>query len=280
VSAVAVPIRATDATISIRLRTIGTVGALLALVIVASSMLLRLSAFHGSDGQVVSTLPPTIETFLRLVHRLAASGIGLLTLAMTLIVWRYRPLPGIWTKPIGWIVATTVALALIGPMTPGYRVSAVIVGNIFGGVLLLMSCWWLREVTVQAMPRPRQNHPLLRITVVLFLAHIATGAAASASAMHGLRGAAFIHLGTAVIATMFLGAAAWTCRHTATRPATVAASLLAAQVGLGFLLLTLPDRPLVLAFIHGVLTPLLAATLVSLACRSSGQPVSRPALRQ
>ena len=64
-----------------RLHSIATCGTVLALTILAASMLLRLTAQFGTDGQVISTLSATLESTTRMAHRLAASGVGVLSKA-------------------------------------------------------------------------------------------------------------------------------------------------------------------------------------------------------
>lgn len=219
---------------------------------------------------MVSTLSPMTENVVRLVHRLAASGVGLLAIGAALIGWTRRPLPAAWSRPIWWMIATTVALAIIGPLTPGYRTTAVTVGNVSGGVLLLMACWWLRESTTYPPSSSKQNAPVLRLALCMLVIQVATGAAASALVMRGSHEFALFHLATAMMSTMFIGAAAWSCRLSRARPAKAVAGLLLVQVVLGFMQLAIAETPLALAFVHGMVSPLLAAALVSLALRAPG----------
>jgi len=127
------------------LQAIGTVGAVVALVILAMSALLRLTTVFAADGHTVSTLPGMVEDTARLIHRLAASTVGLLALWATVLCWRQRRLLPHAVIPVVALVAATLVLALIGPLTPGYRFTAVTVANVLGGTVLLASCWWLRE---------------------------------------------------------------------------------------------------------------------------------------
>ena len=251
------------------LYTIGTCGAVLALTILAASMLLRLTSHFGSDGQVISTLSAIVENTIRMAHRLAASGVGLLALGAVFLCWTRRPLSATVVMPINCMVAATIVLAIIGPLTPGYRIAAITIVNVGGGMVLLMTFWWLREAVATQALVGKSVEPLLRATIFVFLAQIATGAAASAFEMHGMRGFALLHLGTALLAVMFIGAsilarrrepilAAWTLATTA---------LLVAQVVLGLVLMWLGTRPLWLAYLHGMLSPLLAIALVSMATR-------------
>ncbi len=253
------------------LQAIGTVGAVLALVILGASMLLRLTTIFGVEGQPISTLPISAENAIRLAHRLAAAAVGLLALCLAIIGWTRRPLPSPLLTPITWIVLSTVMLAIIGPLTPGYRLTTVTVANVVGGMVLLMAFWSLRESAVTKRLNGNPVEPLLSLAILVFLAHIATGAAASAFEMHNVRWLVFVHIGTAMLATMFIGASLWDRRHDASVGCWIAttAGLMTLQVALGCALMWIGTRPTWLAYVHGMLSPLLAITLVSLANRSS-----------
>ena len=248
----------------------GTCGTVFALVILGASMSLRLTTIFGLDGQPISTLPAAWENAARLAHRLAASGVGLLAIWAVMLCWIRRPLPPNFIQPITWMVAITAILAVIGPLTPGYRYAAVTVANVGGGVVLLMAFWWLRETVKSNRAGGKSVEPLVGITLFVFLAHIAAGAAASAYEMRGVRWPTFLHLGSSILATMFIGATLWDRRHDSPigGSAMVTAGLLATQLVLGFVLLWLSTRPVWLAVTHGMLSSLLAMALVSLAMRT------------
>ena len=256
------------------LHTIGTCGTVLALTILAASMLLRLTSHFGSDGQVISTLSATLENTIRMTHRLAASGVGLLALGAVFLYWARRPLPATVVMPITSMVAATIVLAIIGPLTPGYRIAAITIVNVGVGMVLLMAFWWLREAVATPALVRKSVEPLLRATIYVFLVHIATGAAASADEMHGMRGFALLHLGTALLAFMFIGASIWARRREPSLAGWTKATtaLLVAQVAFGLVLMWLGTRPVWLAYLHGMLSPLLAIALVSLAARDRTPP--------
>ena len=248
---------------------IGLCGTLLALAILGASMLLRLATIFGVDGHTISTLPASVEGATRLVHRLAASGVGLLAICAVVLRLTCKNLSAHVVAPITCIVAVTIFLALIGPMTPGYRHAAVTVGNIVGGMVLLMSFCWLRESVLAGSPVSKPLDPVLRATIVFFLVHIATGAATSAVEMHGVRGVTFLHMGTAMLSTSLISASLWERRGESTLANWTAATtvLLAVQIALGVALLWSVSRPIWLAFGHGMVSPMLAIALVSLAKR-------------
>ena len=252
------------------LQAIGAVGSLLALIILGASMFLRLTSIFGADGHVISTLPAATEATVRMFHRVAASAVGLLAVGIVILCWARRPLLACALKPIACVLAATLILALIGPLTPGYRVAAVTILNVLGGVVLLMAFWWLRELMATDSATRLPVTTLLRATILVFLAQVATGAAASAYQMHGVRVFAVLHLGTALLSTMFVGASLW--ERKATRPtvgwSVAAACVMIAQLSLGFVLMAVEARPLWLAFLHAMLAPMLAIPLVSMAIRS------------
>ncbi len=253
------------------LQAIGSVGSALALAILGASILLRLTTVFGGDGQPISTLPPAIESAVRLLHRLAASGVGLLALSAAILCWRRRPWVANALMPTAWIVSATVLLAVIGPLTPGYRFAAVTVTNVVLGTVLLMACWWLRESLAAAPTRQRAHDPLLIPALIVFLVHVGSGAAASAFEMRGIRWLAFIHMGSAVLVFLFVGAILWVRhgRERLTRLVGTMTLLLAAQIALGLVLIAMDARPTWLGFLHAMLSPLLAAGLVSVAVRDS-----------
>lgn len=261
IPAVAAPVRA--------LRTIGTAGAALALVILAASILLRLTTGFGAESQPISALPSAAEGAIRLVHRVAASGAGLLALWAVILCWTKRRFVAGALGPTAWIATATVMLAVIGPLTPGYRFLAVTVANVVGGMVLLMAFWWLRESLAAAPPSRRSSDPLLTIAFVAYLAHAGSGAAASALEIRGIRWVAFVHLGTAMLATMFVGAILWELRgrHALGRIVRSMAFLLAMQLVFGLATLWIDHRPVWMSFIHAMLALFFAVGLVSIAVR-------------
>lgn len=256
---------------------IGAAGSVLALIILGVSILLRLTTLLANDGPPGSALPATTENAMRLLHRLAASAVGLLAIWASALCWLRRPLRASAMLPTAWVVAATVLLAAIGPLTPGYRFTAVTVANVVGGTVLLMAFWWLREALVAAPTEIRARDPLLFPALLALVVHVGCGAAASALQMRGIRWVAFIHVGSAVLVVIFVGTLLWV-RHgrpALTRLVSTMTLLLAAQVLLGIVLLGLEQRPVWLGFLHAMLSPLLAAGLVSIAVRDAagGQSV-------
>ncbi|MEI8156242.1 MAG: hypothetical protein WCH60_05210 [Burkholderiales bacterium] len=251
------------------LRTIGTLGTVLALTILGASILLRLTTQFGVDGATLSVLPPGVESTTRMVHRLAATSLGLMALAAAILCWlKRRTLPET-VQPVIWMVAATLLLAVIGPLTPGYRYSAVTIANVAAGSVLLAACWWLREALTHPKSPASAWRPVVRATLVIFLLHIALGAAASDFAMRGTRWVAFLHSGSAMLAVLLLTSILWDCRKHARSGKLVfaMAGMLIIQVGLGLVSLWMEVRPVGLSFVHAMLSPFLLAGLVAIAER-------------
>ena len=189
-----------------------------------------------------------------------------LALGAVLLYWAQRKSAAGVAAPTAWIVTATVVLAVIGPLTPGYRVAAITVLNVSVGQLLLMAFWWLRE---NAAGGDRQRAPvdgLARWALVAFIAHIATGAGASAYQMLGLRWPAWVHLGSAVVCVALMTTLLIEKRRSSAPPRSGKALeyLMFTQLLLGAVLIWLDHRPLWLSFMHAMLSPLLAMALVSL----------------
>jgi heme A synthase len=258
------------------LRLIGAIGALLALIVLGASILLRLTTLFGADGVPVSILTPSAEGTIRLVHRLAASSVGLLALAASILCWGRRKVAPGAVQPVIWIVAATVLLAVIGPLTPGYRFNAVTVTNVVAGTVLVVSCWWLCETPMAPDNTVSSNAYSLRMAFAVLGAHVGLGAATSAYAMHGIHWVAFLHTGSAMLAVLLIGSILWDRRQQARLVPLVwaMACFLIVQVALGFVSLWMDQRPLALSFVHAMLSPLLAAGLVSIFVR--GGPVLAP----
>lgn len=253
------------------LQAIGSVGAALALTILGASILLRLATVLGADGTQISLLPTAVEDTTRMVHRLSASAVGLLALAASVLCWRRRKeLPRI-VYPTVLLVGVTVLLALIGPLTPGYRYSIVTVANVAAGTVLLMACWWLREVLAAVPASQTLRHPLLRPALAAFLVHVCLGATASALEMRGVHWPALVHTGSAVLTTLLVSSVLWDRREHAHLAGIVGAmtAVLTLQTVLGIVLLWVDARPIWLGFSHAMLSPLLAGGLVSLAVRDT-----------
>ena len=156
----------------------GLWGAILTLVILAMSALLRLGTEIGA-GEAVSTLPAGVEQWARIAHRVAAMGVGILVALALVATWRERPVPRAQSAAVACVVGLTLLLSVIGRHTPGYRLDVVTVANVLGGIALASAFWWLRGASGPA--RAGGDRVALAALGVLF-ALAALGAAADAAA--------------------------------------------------------------------------------------------------
>lgn len=256
------------------LQPIGAFGAVLALLILGASVFLRLATVLDPGDRAISTLAPAVEQAARLLHRLSASGVAVLALGALVLSWRCRRQATPLLRIVLWIVASTVVLAVIGPLTTGYRHGAVTVANVTCGMVLLMAFWWLREY-VAVVGRARMPvDGFARAALIAFVVHVGTGAAASAWEMHGIRWPGFLHLGSLVLCIILVGSMGMAARgHPATaRWRAALAGLMGAQLVVGYVLMWQAPHPFWLSFLHAMLAPLLAITLVSLAVRGTTRP--------
>lgn len=252
---------------------IGALGALLALAILGVSMTLRIWTEISTDGQAASILSPSVEGVARAIHRVSATAVAILALTAVILCLLHLQTVRHLVKPVAWILASTVALAVVGPLTPGYRIAWITVLNVTAGMLLLMAFWWLRIAAGRATTTISSRDRLQWSVLVAFVFHIACGAASSAWAMHGVRWLAFVHLCSLFLAVTSIGLVVMNRRNerAARHIVTIVVLLLAAQMAIGYALMLLDARPLWLMLLHGMLSPLLALAISSLLLFKSDQ---------
>lgn len=79
----------------------------------------------------------------RLAHRLIATALGLAVLAIAVMAGRRRQsAAGQWRTAL-LALGLTLFLSVLGIVTPGTRLPAVVLGNLLGGTALLGVLWWL-----------------------------------------------------------------------------------------------------------------------------------------
>jgi heme a synthase len=175
------------------LRILASVGAVLMLVVIVSSAFLRLTqaglscadwpmCYGRVDANAVATSGVLVARF---AHRVAASVVGVVLLAVILIGVTQRP----WLKRQVVIAAAALAIALslaaLGAQFPaaGSEIPSppVILANLGGGFALFALLWLLRLTT---LPPAAKTTPWLKLAVTLALfatiAQIALGALVSA----------------------------------------------------------------------------------------------------
>ncbi len=256
--------RASTAVPAIGRRGIGIAGVMLSLAVLASSALLRLATtLHG--GAVTTSLPAAVEDPVRLAHRVAAMGISVLALGVFVIAFRGRKAappadPSLRNATV--ILLLTVFLSALGPLTPGYRFDAVTVGNVAGGVALVLAfqAWWLGAAAGRG---PASAAPRIAMAAcAAFTAQVMLGAWSSAQAMGGRYDVLLPHLACALL--LVAAVVLWWLRQVeARRPLTAALALLAMQCGGGAALALVAERPLSLAVAHAMLSPLIGMALLA-----------------
>ena len=244
-----------------------TTGALLTVVILATSALVRLST-HFEGGQPVTSLSVDMEIVVRLCHRAAAMAAGIAA-AVSLVLVVRMPADGRKRTAAGAIVALTVALALIGRYTPGYAHDWITMFHVMAGTLLACAFWWLRMLARAAGPIEVSRSAAVALAMLLGVS--GAGAAAAAAAMHGARAFGPFHLWLATGAIGLAWIVAWRARRRAPLAAGIAALALLQGVG-GFVQLGLGAAAAPWAGLaHAVVAALLALALVAALDRGRAQ---------
>lgn len=169
------------------IRRLATGAALLVLVVIATSAYLRhaqaglgCTDWPQCYGRIVSpaqeTDVPAARKYARMLHRVAATAVAAVLLALALVSWTQRPL---LYKQSGIVAATilvTLLLAVLGASTPGSRLPAVALVNLGGGFLLFALLGWLRSTTDPEQLAPAAAlRPWAFVTLVLLVAQIVLG---------------------------------------------------------------------------------------------------------
>jgi len=173
--------------------TLATVAAVLVLVVIASSAWLRLSqsglgcsdwpacygAFAKASG-AVQAAPGTTATNIdeiRAAHRVAASAAGIV-IALAAVLWLIgeRRQRGV-TVIVVTLLAVTAFLALLGRYTAGANAPAITLGNMLGGMVLLVLTWTLRaKLAVADMPSaPRALYWAARLVLLILVLQVVGG---------------------------------------------------------------------------------------------------------
>ena len=101
-----------------------------------------------------------------MIHRYAASGLGLLILAMAILAWTNRRDPAQPMRLPGVLVALVVFQGLLGMWTVTLLVKpAVVTAHLVGGLTTMALCWWL-ALRVDRTTRPPGERGLRRLAVL------------------------------------------------------------------------------------------------------------------
>ncbi len=253
-------------------------GAVLTLVILASSVLLRLATRIDDSGTAFTVLPESMELTARVAHRLSAMAAGLLAILVALGVASARPVPRTKAVAAVAIVALTVLLALVGRYTPGYRITAITVGNVVGGMALACAFWWLREEYRAALRGRGDGGSAALVAIAALLVHAGVEAAASALALHGKPFSPVLHVATGAAVVVVAAFCTWRERPRGDR---AAAYIAATAVGVQFVCTIALDfpgssRPAIAAWLHPMAGAIAALGFVSLAVGSRTESSNQP----
>jgi cytochrome c oxidase assembly protein subunit 15 len=251
----------------------------------------------GAGG---SAAGESAERMARLGHRIAASGVLLLALGLTVAGWRARAVRRREFRLSLTLLLLALALAALGVVTPGSRLPVVAMANLMGGFAMLAAA-------VRLAGRPAAGAARLGLpawgAALLVVAQAALGAYVSASqsgtacvdlgacwemAGHagwrwelldptlphrpaaavpesGAAAAQFVHRAAALGVVPVLAAfAAWACRRGRWRSGLVLAVLLASQVATG-LVIGAGGLPLAWVLLHNLGTAFTLAAIVRMA---------------
>jgi cytochrome c oxidase assembly protein subunit 15 len=101
-----------------------------------------------------------------MIHRYAASGLGLLILAIAVLAWLNRRDPAQPMRLPGFLVALVVFQGLLGMWTVTLLVKpAVVTAHLVGGLSTMALCWWL-ALRVDRTTRPTGERGLRRLAAL------------------------------------------------------------------------------------------------------------------
>lgn len=92
---------------------------------------------------------PETLAVVRMAHRVAASLVLLLSIALTWLAFARRPRHRLDLWLAAGLVMVALALSAIGVMTPGSRSGVILVANLLGGMLMLALAWCLALVAAR-----------------------------------------------------------------------------------------------------------------------------------
>lgn len=119
---------------------LSTAGASLMLLVLITSAMIRL----GSAECLSSAAPDMLITIARVIHRISASSIGVLLIAIIYFVLKQKPVPSSRIVLLGLISALTVFLAVLGRFSAGAQIPVVTISNVVAGIALFTLFWRLR----------------------------------------------------------------------------------------------------------------------------------------
>jgi cytochrome c oxidase assembly protein subunit 15 len=107
----------------------------------------------AADGGAPQQLAPRLASR---AHRVIASTLGLVILAIAAIALARRPRLCGWLAPT-LLLAVMVALAVLGNWSAGLQRPGVVIANFAGGIALAALLWWMLITARPAAPRKRRT---------------------------------------------------------------------------------------------------------------------------
>jgi cytochrome c oxidase assembly protein subunit 15 len=273
------------------LHRIATAAVVVVLMIVASSAYLRQTHVRLNcpewpactqrlAGDVAAHVQPAAERAARLVHRLSASVAGALVLLIAYLSWVQQPRVCSDIALSAAVAVLTVFLALLGRWSKNSPAPLVTLGNLLGGLTLLVLLHWMRLRTSHAQVSAPDAGGLAAVAgaaLALALAGVAlgalTGSAHAVSAVRdaggGLPGSAHSLSGLLVLLLTGSLALRSTARAGGRSVGIAALTMAIAQALTGWISIRF-EFPLAAALAHNLLAALLLIALVTAAYRYIG----------
>lgn len=160
----------------------------LMVVVVLLSAYMRLSAtglgcadWPGCYGRILAGSAPPRPEWINTTHRIAASIMGLAALAITVLAWqRRRAAPRDLPLALA-VLGLTAFLAAIGKWTHDARLPAVALGNLLGGLGILLLLWRLHLGYAPQCAVPSRLRGRIFFGLALLAAQTVLGGMASAN---------------------------------------------------------------------------------------------------
>jgi heme A synthase len=163
---------------------------LMAVVVVASAWLRLTTPRPGCDAWPLCRFEQRVEPAgsavheatgaVRALHRVAASSVLLLVVALALRAWRGRQRGPL--RLLAALLALALGLSALGIATPGSRAASVLLGNLLGGALMFALAWSLWRLSRGMAPLEARLRRAALGVALLWVAQAALGALSGAPA--------------------------------------------------------------------------------------------------
>lgn len=189
----------------------------------------------AAEGEqlVAPAAGPALQAAARGVHRVAATAVLVLLLALLVLAARQPSEPAVIAHALA-LLALALALAALGVVTPRSTSIAVLLGNLIGGLLMLALAWRLLRRLQGAATRRALPRVLAALTAACWLLQAASGAVSGAG--QGAAVAPQAHLALALATLPLAAVTGWIVLRGGRRSeglALIAAAALLALLGGG-----------------------------------------------